>query len=218
MNDSETRLSGGEYWILSACVEGRWPLAYLKSPKLDEIVNRKAHGLAADELRDTVGSLLSRQLIAVVRSCGDFGDVVLDPASALRALHDESGGEPDCACFGLTTRGGEAWETFTRPDWSRFVLEENYSDEEGAWFTCMSEEWLREFCAAFSAFRGTCSEALRLQSVPPWSATYWKNLPHGFRAWLPPEQPISNASDLERRNYWLLRVSLMRRSWCETGL
>ena len=93
-NETEPRLTRGEYWILSAVVEAWMPLGRLTHSEIELAFNRPGHGLSDKAVATTVEGLCNAQLI---RTKTRDGEVSLDPAQLRECVQeaDSATGEVD---------------------------------------------------------------------------------------------------------------------------
>jgi hypothetical protein len=174
------------FWFLDEVVESGVNLAVLRSPRIEEILNRRTHGLGDNELVEFLASLCQAGLIEVknkegVRAC---------------TLHEVERAFAQSGCvprhysgfwYSLTPVGGAAWESVTHPEWSRYTdYSMGLSDiriEAGSRERAHEEYAQASTDPAHVPVPGSYEESL----LQPWAATYWKTLPTGFRiqyAWV----------------------------------
>ncbi|QSQ22433.1 hypothetical protein JY651_46195 [Pyxidicoccus parkwayensis] len=168
------------FWFLDAVIEMGENLAVLKSPRIEEILNRRTHGLGERELVEQIASLCQSGLIEVKN---DDGVRVCSLDDVDRAFA-ESRCEPrhySGFWYSLTPAGGAAWESVTHPDWSCYLSHWTRREEvciEAATRERAVEEFNRASTdPAHVPVPGSYRETL----LEPWEATYWKTLPSGVR-------------------------------------
>lgn len=183
------RLTRGEYWILNSLVEFEFRFfrfAY-EGRDLEEAFNRTSHGLAREQLVDVLLSLLDRQWIQarVERNDDSLLHIGRLTRAELEAALDDKVqrktiGERFTWC-GLTKLGGSVWESFAAPKWDRFVcclsggeLELEFSGPT---------EWRVEKYFSYARVLGydVIPGSERCDTIEPWQATYWKQLPRAHR-------------------------------------
>ena len=179
-------LDAYERWLLEMVATLRYPVDVLGSEEIELHLNRPGHGRPFDEMVARVQRLAREGLVEV------FG--------------------PDDVYFGLTAAGGAAWEAFAAPAWDRYVWDE--ADEHDLWITSPVRERVELLLRClFGDDPGVRAEAT-WDSVAPWQATYWKELPRGIRCRVPggyerePRAPMSAWDPDVRR--WFRRVELPR--------
>jgi hypothetical protein len=223
------RLSRAEFWLLGAVVLGKPPVSWLtRDPDhLGELLNRGTHGLAREQLRHTLLDLFARGWIRMWQIDWQRPQVesaVPDPAPLL-AEPDW----PDDLFYGLTGRGGRAWEAFAQPAWSwhithlssindppvsaadRLDFDARFGptakpDEELEWheIAAASAEKLQRYLWALAESHDFVEK--KREPLTPWRATYWKTLPQGVMVTL-----------LARERLGVTRCSLTHdwhRWWC----
>jgi hypothetical protein len=192
------------YWLLEVAVRHRVAMDGLLPPAppdsdafLDHfalVFNRMPHGLNPAELEEALHGLFSEGLLLAwngTRSAFDPDPEGFTPtreqirtALAPRA-HDA---DTPLLYYGLSAAGGERWEHFARPDWTRFVyheegphplrrrdrLEVQLISQNRALVTA---KWEADRDAYRIADGGTFQE----EALRPWDATYWKRLPEGWQ-------------------------------------
>jgi hypothetical protein len=165
------------FWLLDAVVESRIHFSVLVNPRLEEALNRRSHGLTESALVEQVLWLLDRGLIAGWR---DDATVAVTADSLRTALLEPGPRFGTTTFYGLTPAGGATWESMARPDWSRF-----HDGFEGGLEhlrvveAATTELALRHFERGWSL--PLLPEAPKLETLTPWQATYWKQLPRGVR-------------------------------------
>src|SRR6476620_353544 len=98
----------GEYWILDLVVTQRESLDILTHPELKIVTNRHHHGLAIDELVETLYILFQRS---------DLTTWIGEREYKLSRQEIKAGLEKEALIwFGLTPQGGERWEQYSNPN------------------------------------------------------------------------------------------------------
>ena len=96
--------------------------------------------------------------------------------------------------YALTRVGGAEWEVLTRPDWGLFF--EGWERDGVAVVEAGTLELARE--VFFEPSLGSAPvEVAREERLAPWAATYWKELPEGFRVSGPVARVPITARSLE---------------------
>jgi hypothetical protein len=179
-----------DLWFLEVVAEFGTPLYMLLLPDVAMALNmRRSHGLSFEALCEKLASLCERDLIQI-RQFSDGGQVARTREEITRVLAGSKPRDPEGFGYLLTARGGSTWEHYARPDWSRYVDSEfGYDPPEGI-INASSRE------AAEAAFQRCMDDGSTEQPLPeskqgevlvPWRATYWKELPSGYRlryAWV----------------------------------
>lgn len=89
----------------------------------------------------------------------------------------------NCVYF-LTERGGAKWCSLAKPDWGRFYTQigDTFDDHEVFLIEAGSETRMEELMLELrNRFEIIVSNEHCLWPIVPWKATYWKELPRGFR-------------------------------------
>lgn len=186
------RLSRGEYWLLTNAVEYGLPLRMLTLPEwpqsdphdatIDVVLNKRGHGLAVNELAETLHQMLERDWIVLSRDVRRRSLVHPD-REEMRHILDERGPFHEGVFYCLTPAGGESWESFARPEWDRYVSCDGESDEDPTIteVVASSEKSLKRYMASVEHETPIEAGSRIYDELRPWQATYWKTLPTGFR-------------------------------------
>ena len=169
------RLTGAEYWVLDLAVSTRHQLAWLDPEKdIETMYDRPSYGLDRRALVTTLEDLFRAGLI----ECVGPDETPAGPITRdfLRSALDDARW-----IYGLTANGGEAWESFSRPGWSRFIDERWELDTESWVVACGRRDWLQRYLS-FVAIAGELPDhdPPEIREVKPREATYWKTLPNGW--------------------------------------
>ncbi len=188
---SSPSFTRGEYWILETLVEALTPFRFFffdgNQQDVTETFNKPSHGLSRDGLIEVFTSLFERRLIEAykgesrhpsVLSSQEIATAIEEPACSLH-YHN--------TVCGLTPLGGNYWEAFAAPDWSRF-LDASFTEAEGGgdWQNAEIIGEQRELIQRYVRVlrqRGMYIEKSTIEwhTVRPWRATYWKILPQARR-------------------------------------
>jgi hypothetical protein len=214
------RLSRHEYWILEAVVVSRMPLAYIFSPEVEVLLNKRGPGCDPETLAETVSRYCRKGLLECSDDKGNRvtptkTDILASVAIGLRA-RDLS---QSLVCS-LSESGGSTWEAYARPRWDVFVLEEYellaadapIREDELLTLTCQSESRLVKLVEAYRSLgilHSVWTEE-QLEAVGDWNATYWKTLHGGYRARL----RVSEVQKAPHYDEWGTYFGL-RKSWYE---
>lgn len=171
-----------ECFILTTVVRLWAPIAWLASPRRDEIFNLSDPGFTSAELLDTLSSLFSAgELVARPndRRRGD-GDLFTPTRNEI----EEALADRIKLYYGLTTQGGERWEAVARPRWdmylSRTVSTNPHCGEIIGSSRRLVENYLGYWRYSWPRF-AIIPESVTWQVLRPWQATYWKSVPVGYR-------------------------------------
>ena len=180
---SET-LDPNDLWFLEAAAELRTPLRLLMGREAALALNMpRPHGLSREALGAKLTSLSDRGLIRI-HSAQDESVLAQTHAEIDLAWAKGKYSEPGGFIYGLTPRGGELWERYARPDWSR------YSDSTVGYQPDVGVIEAISLEAAEAVYqrheRGDdeyepLAESKQGEVLVPWQATYWKTLPTGYR-------------------------------------
>lgn len=203
INPSLTR---GEYWLLESAAEFQIPFRYLDSEDLDISLNKPGHGLGSPQLIKTLQKLYSEGLIFASR-IDDNIDSFTFTKEQLEAAFKEKLSKYN-RYYGLTKKGGQYWEAFASPNWDYYIdvgyvpIENgNYDDGE---LICSVKSNLEKY------FKSVCyheydvdEKSIQWDKVEPWEATYWKELPIGYRVRFHGKEKENYLnSDKPREPYW----------------
>lgn len=172
-----------ERWVLEYVVETRYPVDWFgvaTDSEFKRLTNGELAGLQVDELREALVRLASAGMVEVGNSTASGWHAVpsLDEPALRAAI---TGSSP--LTFGLTPLGGNRWESLAHPDWGRYVrarYARSLGGEVIAQDRDLAESWIRWhqfYPPGFVAVPGS----LVAGEIVPWQATYWKNLPCGWR-------------------------------------
>lgn len=186
-------LTPSAIWLLEAAVDC-YPtlrLISLSEPSLRMQYMRPGHGLDRDDLVKTLLRLQQQGDIGFYRRKDDEDiSEVLDEAQLRECFvsSDASTSNPDAKLFSqghvyrLTDSGAARWERFAEPNWSRFASW-ICPDEHLLVITAGSKEHLDELMANVDDLSSDpiVPDSIVEDILTPWDATYWKQLPYGFR-------------------------------------
>ncbi|MCD4726107.1 MAG: hypothetical protein K8R46_00455 [Pirellulales bacterium] len=183
----QSRLSRAEYWLLETVADSPCLLTLLDATRYDEpndidaMFNKPGHGLNRDDLIETMTLLVGEKLIEGVR---DERPIALDRQAIIAALAEPRRADnPSGTFYQLTHKGGEVWQAFAVPDWSRFVKEELDGDTRTGTLTGMTDWQVEKYLHYLDMLECTLDlPSIQVEEIGPWEATYWKTLPHGHRA------------------------------------
>jgi hypothetical protein len=107
--------------------------------------------------------------------------VVLTPSQIEANLSGELG-----ALYYLTPKGASRWESLTNPDWNRYVSISYMFPESGKDILeviCSDRQFIETYLTIECYIAPVVHvEGTEISDVlEPWSATYWKTLPRGYR-------------------------------------
>ena len=205
----ELRLSRAEYWLLETVVESKYPLYVVGvgSEDVDQFcLNKPSHGLPATRIIDTLARLFDRGWLVASQCKGDASRplnrqeidlAVVQPTSSTAAVW----------YFGLTKAGGAVWEAFAAPNWDWF-LDGRLGAEDAGEFIGASEEWLKRYFELVHYLGCRVRPGSEhWDEVRPWQATYWKELPVGYRVrfectWETPDMEVVPHQVMFLRDGW----------------
>ena len=131
-------------------------------------------------------------------------------ADDLATFLGEKGVFRDRVYYWLTTRGGAAWESFARPEWSLFIDHGFDEGEDGMRTTTVTTcDWkqLDRYLESVAREEAIEPGTMTLAELRPWQATYWKTLPFGLQCTF--KSTERRLVDHPRRSWQL------RERWCE---
>ena len=177
-----------DFGLLNAVSEDEWA-AYLLAgdASMEAIMNKASHGLAPRELRQHFFKLWTAGLI----ECSlEFSGppVAPDFEQAKRQFERTQEWPPSndqCLVYRLSREGGEMWERFACPDWSRFLLS-SVGEQGNEWTLTgadrrLVEVWRESGSKISAGFPVPLDGTEKWEILQPWKATYWKTLPIGYR-------------------------------------
>jgi hypothetical protein len=192
------RLSRGEYWLLEAAVEYALPLTVIALPDgppwdrstIDLTLNKTGHGLSAAELQHTLLRMQRLGWIVFQSYVGNDKKILRLDAASIDHEMRRLGTYEKHAKYKLTEKGGDVFEAFARPDWSRYLNHEtdpaydNFDAVEGEpehfILRASDEKNLRMYLHELRHAYLLDEKTIRKSALVNWSANYWKTLPSGF--------------------------------------
>lgn len=204
--EMNARLSRAEFWLLSRLAVFAQSLRALGLPEgppwghatLDTAFNCRGHGLAPDAFARCVHGAVRKGWIQLSRD----GRTVdrLPSLSTMRSLLSEPGVFAEGARAVLSALGGEVWEAFARPEWSRYIDDcmtfEAGTGAELREVTTVDRAWLRCYQDAVRAEQSLDRESVF--EIDDWQMTYWKP-PVAAHRWTfraqGPRRPIEQSSN-----------------------
>ena len=219
-----------EYWFLDAAIRLKIPFHWLSASNVDEILNRPHHHLSISELLVVLERMFERgDLFLEYRDRGSQGYTTQEPSpseieAALNLTHKEWIDQSQDVLYGVTDRGGTLWETLSRPQWDRFFDEgygiDPYEGEMAASTRGLIEERL-ELIPYDTSLKAIVPESMRWSVLQPWEATYWKQLPVGYRlefTYLPmsEEEKLARPTSPDWVRAWHQRTDRWYTSYLET--
>jgi len=187
INPSFTR---GEYWLLETVAELATPICWLESENIEELLNKKGHGMSRILLVDTMHKLFLDGLIIAHRGDDWNESRVLEPEQIKAALEERDALHEiqKRYYYGFTKKGGEYWEAFAAPNWNYYIdcgFELPEDDNEDMWsgeLICMTKEHLERYFKSLQHCQYDINtKTVEWDFLKPWTATYWKELPIGHR-------------------------------------
>jgi hypothetical protein len=178
----------GEYWLLEAVVRSPLELPLLLDKDLETALNKENHGLDRENLAKTLNNLSAQDLIRFVENQKDF-PLALNLEELLSAF-DKPGNAKESIYYGLTPKGGAYWESFARPDWSQYidasattVSGNGEATIWGAEIIGVDREKIEQLLQSNIYYhkQSLLPETVKRESLIPWQATYWKQLPAGYK-------------------------------------
>jgi len=207
----EPSLSRAEYWILNQVAEFACPVCFLDTPDPELLFNKAGHGLSRPRLIEVLLKLSTKDWIVGCRRAVSDDWHRMDREEIAKAV-DERGPkhDPQCLCYRLSIEGAETWEAFAAPDWDRYL---NVLLGSSLEWTGANERRIRKYFALASnpdvMGINVRPASIEWDELRPWSATYWKVLPVGFRV-------RCEYQTIEKEALWDVRSQLQGLSrWCD---
>jgi hypothetical protein len=180
----------GEYWLLETVVEVATPITWLDSEHIEELLNKKGHGMSRSLLVNTMHKLFLEGLIIAHRGDDWNERYILGPEQIDAALGERHALNEiqKRQYYGLTEKGGEYWEAFASPNWNHYIdcgFELPEDDNENIWageIICMTKTYLENYFESLNYYQYDIeTNTVQWDFLEPWKATYWKELPTGHR-------------------------------------
>ena len=181
MNKKQTRLSRGEYSILSLVARDPLALNLLAAENLDELVNRRGHRLSPRDLVDTLHRLFGIGYLEI-DSKRPAGSQELWTKQRIRALLKDRAKGFQGTRYRLTKTGGQVWEAFSQAAWHLFVREDGPDENGVGRLTCTDRRWLDVYLSSMSQLYPLSKQPIKYTIIRSWRATYWKTLHNAHRA------------------------------------
>jgi hypothetical protein len=227
---NEIKLSRPEYHVLSYLVfMPSAPQAFVLTPESHGYYwNHQHHGIDNQLLCHTIINLAGSGLIEFIDAEDSVVnlDSIIDLYSLILSPRD---GQERLYRLRLTQAGGAMWESFTNPDWSRFVY---LHEKPGARMNSYVPYFIRGTEARY-LFRHATKMAAAGQIMSPtphqvkhiseWKPTYWKVLPCGFQIDCVARESISDPHKVAicyaslQGAPWLSDLNKWKRQWVSWG-
>jgi hypothetical protein len=204
-------MNRNEYWLLDSAVEGWYPLFWLVEDNVDEVFNKRHHGLERDELVSVLAELFERGDLLAQRVEKFIEKEIFTPTRA----EIEAALDRQFRClYGLSSQGGARWEEVSSPQWERYISAGDYYEpREGE--VIGSDGQLVEKYHSLSDYisdRSVIAGSRHWDVLEPWQATYWKELPLGHRLRFNYEvkaQPINDPAYMKKfREVWAVYTEM----------
>lgn len=190
MTGKNAAMNKNEYWFLEAAIRLKIPFPWLSAGNVDELLTRPHHHLSRPELLIVLERLFARGdlFLEYVDRHGQSERRQAPSRSeieaALYSAQEEGIGPPERLFYGVTAQGGALWERHSHPQWDLFFEEgygiDPYEGEMAASTPGLIEERLGH-APYDTMIKAIVPESLRWSVLQPWQATYWKQLPLGYR-------------------------------------
>ncbi len=179
-----------DYLLLDYIWEAPGNLAFFASPRAGEIFNSKHHEMSPCELANRLFALQELGMIEITHNTkGRFsGTAEYFYQCLINSLLVDIMDQRNRYVLELTLPGGEAWENYFRPDWSRYhsnrmTISTDNSNIETLQLEAQTKSYLQHVKAVWLK-RYNVTGRTRWKRLKPWHATYWKVLPEGHRVTL----------------------------------
>ena len=201
MNNS---LNYGQAWVIEAALRSSLPIHGLDRPPhiIDEWLRRGSHGLDFRGLSKEIWGMIEGGLCKV---CTIEEVEVHDRQSLECGLREERE-----LWLEITPQGGELWESYANPDWSRFYAVPISDDATNFSIMATNLPRIEEIVSHLPALTGFCADKrIACYDCAPLHALYWKTLPFGLNCkFKVRELPYKEDVEIEYSDYVALR------SWC----
>ncbi len=174
-----------EYWFLDSAIKDIIGFSWIvPNEKNCLAVNRLALDLSVTEIADILDRLFQRgDLVATTPS--DLENYVTNRSftpsyEQIKAALNEQ--YP--LFYFLTTQGGERWETYSKPDWSKYFFGSMDLDAQEAELEGTTKNVLEKYLEIehFLSSDYWCISGTEIwKTLTPYHATYWKLLSVGYR-------------------------------------
>lgn len=221
-----------EYWFLDAAIRLKIPFHWLSANNVDELLNRPPHNLSMSEILVVLERMFERGDLFIEYTNRDQQSYQTPAPSrseieaALYLKQNKGTDQLERVSYGITDQGGARWETLSRPQWDHF-FDEGYGMNPYLGEVSASTRGLIEERLALIPhepwIKAIVPESVRWSVLQPWEATYWKQLPVGYRiefAYLPLMEAEGQARSHppDRVRAWYQRADSWYTNYLEPGL
>jgi hypothetical protein len=169
-----------KFWLLDLVCKGAFPIHILVNNELELVVNRSVgHGLSSTELVDILWMLFEEKLL-IAQIYEDPDDYPVEITPTQKDIENALAGKLDLH-YGLTSLGGEQWESFFEPNWNWYVS--GWLRREEVSFSGSDRQIVEQYLPSlrYSSQQEVIVGSEVWESLIPWQATYWKTLPSGWQ-------------------------------------
>lgn len=210
-------ISAPVFWLLDIVIESKLAVDILVADNIEEYLNQAPHALSRTELTTTLSTLFEKQWISAWVFKDGHASPLLPPYTAqnIEQYLTQDSQSPGSfhrplVYYGLTPAGGQQWEQVTNPDWMSFVQTlYGVNPEEGSIASAtrqVVEQWFDN--QIFEGYE-VLPDSIQWENMHPWQATYWKQLPEGYRVTflyhyhaLSAEQDSQKDERLQKEVHW----------------
>jgi hypothetical protein len=185
------KLSHAEYWILDMVDEIGEAIHYLANGHYGN--NKRYFEYTVEELFEALKRLVDEGWIYGYTNCGNIQLTTKLLEHELRRTDIDYGSytpekpepNPPLIFYRLTVAGGNAWESFAKPEWDRYIDQWGCTADEDnpelTIMTCASKELLASYVETICREEIDAKvDSFRWTERRPWNPRYWKELPVGY--------------------------------------
>jgi hypothetical protein len=211
-----------EYWFLDSAIKDVIGLSWIVPNEQNCLaVNRLALDLNVAEISGVLDRLFQRgDLAATTPADCLFQRGDLAATRGFTPSHEQivaALNEQIPLSYFLTVQGGERWEAYSKPDWSKYFsgvmnLDTQEAELEGATKNVI-DKYLEVKCFLSNIY--WCISGTEIwETLTPYHATYWKSLPVGYRVRyqfkegeiFSPSETDLNYSEYQQANEWYSNI------------
>jgi hypothetical protein len=207
-----------EYWFLDSAIEMTIGFSWIVPNEQNCLaVNRLALDLNVTEIADVLDRLFQRGDLAATTPLDLENYRTNRGFTPSRKQIEAALNEQSPLSYFLTAQGGERWEIYSKPDWSKYFsgfmnLDTQVAELEGATKNVLKK------CFEFKHFLDDiywCISGTEIwETLTPYHATYWKSLPDGYRVRyqfkegeiFSPSEIDPNYSEYQQANEWYSNI------------
>ena len=191
------------FWLLNAAVDAPVSMQVFALPGADVVCDGPLRDMEPDSIAARIEMLCVRGHLIGMRS-RKREKFIPTRDQLLRGIDAD-----EDVTYGLTPKGGGAWEALAKPNWAAYVSWRTAYDRNGivgeSEIEASSETRLTEHLAAleqagYEVIPGTEKRA----NLKPWPVFYWKTLSEGLRLTIAHHMPVEEGAEVDMAGWFQL--------------